>query len=269
MDLPRPVGGLAQAGQDLSEGGRVEAKEIAACGASHPWILPRRVGFPGFRAALGRMGPGRKDDAHPLRRRRLPDRPAQPLDRVGMRANTDRIVSLIDSALAGRALPAGAPAGLPRVRPRRSGLRRRGRAARETGRADPQRAHRPAGRQSPHRGRLHPERDHDRGRPALAGRALQHHLPDRARGGPLQVPQGQPLDPLRGARQPARSAGLRRAALPRGRNRDRPDRRRHLLRLDLPRGDPAAGRQRGRGADPRLGLHGPVGRTNPWTGGRW
>ena len=37
-------------------------------------------------------------------------------------------------------------------------------------------------------------------------------------GHPLQVPQGQPVDPLRGPREPPRRAGLRRAALPGGRH---------------------------------------------------
>ena len=47
--------------------------------------------------------------------------------------------------------------------------------------------------------------------------------------------------------------------LSRGRDRDRPARRRDLLRLALPRGHPGAGPGRGRGLDSRLGLHGPLG----------
>ena len=59
---------------------------------------------------------------------------------------------------------------------------------------------------------------------------------------------------------PHDSARLRRAAVPGRRDRDRPPRLRDLLRLAVPRGDPPAGAERGRGADPRVGLHGPVGR---------
>ena len=76
--------------------------------------------------------------------------------------------------------------------------------------------------------------------PRWPRRRLQHDVPHRARGHPLQVPQGEPVDPVRGPRQPARSRGLRRAAVPGRRHADRPDRLRDLLRLAVPRGDPPA-----------------------------
>ena len=44
-------------------------------------------------------------------------------------------------------------------------------------------------------GDLHPERIDDRGRSAVAGRRVQHDVPHRARGDPLQVPQGEPWIP--------------------------------------------------------------------------
>ena len=69
-----------------------------------------------------------------------------------------------------------------------------------------------------------------------------------------------PWIPVRGPRQPARPRGLRRAAVPRRRHADRPHRLRDLLRLAVPGGDPPARGERRRGADPRVGLHGPVGR---------
>ena len=76
----------------------------------------------------------------------------------------------------------------------------------------------------------------------------------------LQVPQGESVDPVRSPRQPARSRGLRRAAVSGRRHADRPDRLRDLLRLAVSRSDPPARGQRRRSADPRLGLHGSVGR---------
>ena len=69
-----------------------------------------------------------------------------------------------------------------------------------------------------------------------------------------------PWIPVRGPRQPARRARLRRAALSGGRHADRAARLRHLLRLAVPRGAAPAGRERRRGPDSRLGLHGSVGR---------
>ena len=62
--------------------------------------------------------------------------------------------------------------------------------------------------QGPRARRLHPERLDARGRCKVAGRGVQHDVPDRSRGSALQVPQGESVDSVRGARQPARSAGL-------------------------------------------------------------
>ena len=183
-----------------------------------------------------------------LLRRRLPDRPALPA-----RPRRDRRRG---SAPAGDDRPRGRrlravlrrqARRLPRVRPRRPDLRDRRGAARPAGRADPQRAHRPLRRQGAGAGRLHPDRHVPRSRrPQWPGRGLQHDLPDRPRRAAEPVPQGQPVAPLGGPRQPARPARLRRAAVPGGRDRDRPARRGDLLRLALPRGDPRAGARRAR-----------------------
>ena len=54
-------------------------------------------------------------------------------------------------------------------------------------------------------------------------------------------------------------AGYDEPLFPGGRDRDRPARRGDLLRLALSRGDPRAGPGRGRGPDPGLGVHGPLG----------
>ena len=75
-----------------------------------------------------------------------------------------------------------------------------------------------------------------------------------------QVSKGEHLDPVRSPRQPARSRGLRRAAVSGGRHANRTNRLRDLLRLAVSRGDPSTGRERRRSADPRLGVHGSVGR---------
>ena len=171
------------------------------------------------------------------------------------------MLSMIDSAVAGAApflpvrlvvFPEFAHAAPVYATPRG--------AAREAGRPDPERAHRPRAGEGEGARDLRPDRLDDRGRPEVAGRRLQRHVPDRADGDPLQVPQGQPVDPVRGPREPARPARLRRAALPGGRHPDRADRLRDLLRLALPRGDAPARGERRRGAGARLGLHGPLGR---------
>ena len=184
-----------------------------------------------------------------------------PIERRQMRANTDRMLSMIDSAVAGAApfLPVRLVV-FPEFAHAAPVFATVGGAAREARGADPQRAHRSHRGQGARARHLHPDRHDARGRPALARRRLQHHVPDRARGHPLQVPQGEPVDPLRGPREPARPARLRRAAVPGGRHADRPAGLRDLLRLALPRGDAPARRQRRRGADPRLGLHGSLGR---------
>ena len=184
-----------------------------------------------------------------------------PIDRQSMKANTDRMLSMIDSAVAGSAPFLPVQAGrLPRVRARGADLRNRARAARQAGRRDPERAHRPVDGQGARARRLHPERLDARGGPALAGRRVQHDVPDRPRGHPVQVPEGQPLDSVRGPQQPARPARLRRAAVSGRRHADRPDWLRHLLRLALSRSAAAAGRQRRRDSRPGLGVHGSVGR---------
>ena len=97
-------------------------------------------------------------------------------------------------------------------------------------------------------------------RPDVPRARLQHHLPDRPGRAAVQVPQGPPVGAVGGPRQPARPAGLRRAAVPGGRDGDRRHRLRDLLRLAVPRGDPRAGPPGGGGAGPRVGVHGPVGR---------
>ena len=113
-----------------------------------------------------------------------------------MRANTDRMLAMIDAAVAGSApfLPVrlvvfpefahAAPVfatvaelldklAVPIPNEHTDRLRAKGARARH----------------------LHPERLDARGRSALAGRRLQHDLPDRPGGHPLQVPQGQPWIP--------------------------------------------------------------------------
>ena len=119
-----------------------------------------------------------------------------------MRANTDRMLSMIDCAVAGSApfLPvrlvvfpefAHAAPVFPTVRELLDKLAV----------ADPERAHRSPGAQGARARHLHPERIDDRSGSALAGRRVQHDLPDRARGDPLQVPQGESVDSVRGPRQ--------------------------------------------------------------------
>ena len=122
----------------------------------------------------------------------------------------------VDDRLGGRGERAVSPraAGrVPGVRARRAGVCDGGRAARAPRGTDPQRAYRPPRAQSAGTSDLHPERIDDRGRFALATRRVQHDVPDWAGGSALQVPEGQPVDPLRSAFQPARSGGIRRAAV--------------------------------------------------------
>ena len=128
-----------------------------------------------------------------------------PLDRAQMRANTDRMLAMIDAAVAGSApfLPvrlvvfpefAHAAPVFPTV----------AELLDKPGRPDPQRAHRAPRREGARARHLHPERVDARGRSALARRRLQHDVPDRPRGHALQVPQGEPVDSVRGPREPAR-----------------------------------------------------------------
>ena len=88
-----------------------------------------------------------------------------------MRANADRMLG--DDRLAPwrvRAVLRRTPRGLPRVRPRRADLRDRGGAARQAGRPDPQRAHRPLPREGEGARRLHPDRHVPGGGPEVARR---------------------------------------------------------------------------------------------------
>ncbi len=94
--------------------------------------------------------------------------------------------------------------------------------ARPPGRSDPQRADRPLPQEGEGAGRLHPDRDLPGGRPQVARRGLQHDLPDRPRRPALALPEGLPLAPLGGPRQPARPGRVRRADVPGRRDRDRP-----------------------------------------------
>ena len=105
-----------------------------------------------------------------------------PLDRRQMAANTDRMLAMIDAAVAGSApfLPvrlvvfpefAHAAPVFPTVRG----------ADRPSGRAGAERAHRSARAKGERARHLHPERIDARARSEMAGRRLQHDLPDRAR----------------------------------------------------------------------------------------
>ena len=128
----------------------VERRESDVSAGLRYGYTSNEVGFGWTNAAfldlLAGLESGR--GAAPLLRRRLPDRPPEP-DRAQADAGQHR-PHAVDGGLRGggeRALPPRAPRGLPRVRPRGAGLRLRGRAAGEAGRAHPQRAHRPPRRQ--------------------------------------------------------------------------------------------------------------------------
>ena len=120
---------------------------------------------------------------------------ANPLDRLSMRQNTDRMLAMIDAAVAGSApfLPVRLVV-FPEFAHAAPVFATVARAARQAGAADPERAHRPARTQGARARHLHPERLDDRGRPALARRGLQHHLPDRPRGAAVPLPQGESVD---------------------------------------------------------------------------
>ena len=186
-----------------------------------------------------------------------------PIDRRQMPANTDRMLAMIDAAVAGSApfLPVRLVVFPEFAHAAPVFADRRG-AARQARRSDPQRAHRPAAPQGARARRLHPDRHRcSRQDRALARRGVQHHLPDRTRTGfSTSIARSIRGSPTRST--PARTIcdGLRRAAVSRRRHADRPHRLRDLLRLAVSRGDPAARRQRRGGADPRLRLHGSVGR---------
>ena len=94
---------------------------------------------------------------------------------------------------------------------------------------------------------------------AMAGRGLQHHLPDRPRRPAEPLSQGQPLAALGGARQPPRSAGYDEPLFPVVETEIGRWARRSATTGSSPkRSGPWP--WRGRGLDPRLGLHGPLGR---------
>ena len=138
-----------------------------------------------------------------------------PLDRAQMRGNTDRMLSMIDSAVVGSApfLPVrlvvfpefahAAPVyatveelldklAIPIPNEHTDRLVREGARTRH----------------------LYPDRDVAGGGSEVARGGVQHHVPDRPGRDALQVPQGEPVAPVGGARQPARPPGLRRAAVP-------------------------------------------------------
>ena len=128
-----------------------------------------------------------------------------PLDRRQMAANTDRMLAMIDAAVAGSApfLPVRLVV-FPEFAHAAPVFPSRARADGPPRRADPQRAHRTPAAEGARARDLHPERLDDRARSALAGRRVQHHVPDRPGGHPDEVSQGQHLDPVRGPREPAR-----------------------------------------------------------------
>ena len=91
-----------------------------------------------------------------------------PIGRLEMKANTDRMLSMIDSAVGGqrrRSCRCGSSCS-PSSRTRRPSTRRVAELRREAGRADPERAHRPPPREGEGARHLHPERHDARGRPA-------------------------------------------------------------------------------------------------------
>ena len=173
-----------------------------------------------------------------LFRRRVPDRSA-PIRSTARQMRVEHRSHAGDDRRGGgrqRAVPAGPPGRLSGVRARRAGLCRPSPSCSTSSpcrspTSTPIASHAKA-------------REHDiyiqsgsmiEADPRWPGVGLQHDLPDRAGGHSLQVPEGQPVDPVRGPRQPARSRRLRRAALPGRRHADRPDRLRDLLRLAVSR----------------------------------
>src|SRR5207253_927149 len=82
----------------------------------------------------------------------------------------------------------------------------------------------------------------DRARFAVARRRVQHDMPRRTGRDPVSLSQGEPVDSVRSAREPARSRRVRRAAVSRRRHADWTHRLRDLLRLAVSRSDsPAPG----------------------------
>ena len=146
-----------------------------------------------------------------------------PRTRAEMRANTDRMIAMIDAAVDRQpAVPARAPRGVPGVRARRAGVRQRSRHCSSSW---------PSPIPNEHTDRLaHGRAQHDiyiqsgsmlevdARWPGVVFNTTCLIGPERH---PDPVPQGQPVDPVRGPRQPARHSGLRRAALPGRRHADR------------------------------------------------
>ena len=194
-----------------------------------------------------------------------PARPTMPnpVDRRQMRANTDRMLSddrFSAWPAARRFCRCGSSCSRNSPTPRRCSRRVEELLA-EAGGADPERAHRPPDRQGARARPVHPERLDARRGSAVAGRRASTR---RCLIGPdgilSKYRKVNPWIPYEVHSQPARPARLRRAAVSGGRHADRQHRLRDLLRLAVPGGDPSAGGERRRGAGPRVGLHGSVGR---------
>ena len=160
-----------------------------------------------------------------------------PLDRRQMRANTDRMLEMIDAAVAGSApfLPvrlvvfpefAHAAPVFPTVEELLANLAV----------PIPERAHRSAAAKA---------REHDvyiqsgsmiEEDPSWPGVVFNTTCLIGPAGILYKYRKVNPVDPVRGAQQPARPARLRRAAVPGGRHADWPHRLRDLLRLAVSRG---------------------------------
>ena len=187
---------------------------------------------------------------------------ANPLDRSQMRANTDRMLSMIDAAVAGGApfLPvrlvvfpefAHAAPVYPTV----------ARAAREARGADPERAHRPA--------RSAKAREHGvyiqsgsmiEADPRWPGVVFNTTCLIGPEGILYKYRKVNPWIPYEVHASPHDLAGYDEPLFPVADTPIGRHRLRDLLRLAVPRGDPPARRQRRRSADPRVRLHGSVGR---------
>ena len=132
-----------------------------------------------------------------------------PRDRAEMRANTDRMVEMIDHAVAGSApfLPVrlivfpefahAAP-----IYPTVAEL-----TARLAVPVPNEHTERIARKARQHEVYVQTGSMIESGS-AMAGRAVQHDVSHRSRGPALQIPKGEPLDPVRGAYEPARPARL-------------------------------------------------------------
>ena len=184
-----------------------------------------------------------------------------PLDRRQMAANTDRMLSMIDAAVAGSApflpvrlvvFPEFAHAA-PVYRDRRG-------THRSPRRAGPERAHRPAGKKASEHGIYIQSGSMIELDPRWPHVVFNTTCLIGPEGILSRVPQGEHVDSVRSPRKPARPRRLRRTAVSRGRHGHRPARMRDLLRLVVSGSAAAAVRQRRRGPDSRVRVHGPVGR---------